>query len=788
MIGSNKVLMAAAAGLAANQATAWEIPTWNKSSVAVNESAIWSNTEASGILYHGVFSDSGNKFYGLNNSAVSRYDLSVAYNLNTATIAQNRVINTGGYGIFVSPDGTKVFATNRYSNYVREWTLATPHNLSTATVTYTLNTPYFGRTDALTMSADGTKLVVGGDAGGDFTTSYTLSTPWVLSSATWDIPQFNSVASNGIGCIRFNSDGTRLIGLANSSTLRSFDLSTAYTIPDSLNTANPTVSKPTGATAYNFCFSGDGLTLFTIGNSSTVNSYTLTVPYDISTFTGTIVETFSLNSIFVGANAIRGIHVSADGLTLLVVDASTRYVYKGTFGTANSVTTLTDSGQKYLTSYGFYLTVSPDGKEILVGTEYYGSYRGYRLSTPYDLTTVTSSYTVNPQRGSYSRGAEWSGDGYVLYLSSDTAVYKTNVSTPYLAQGATWLVPASGYIANLIDWGLVFNDTGTILYSVDDTYVRKWNLSTPFNISSYSGVVTVTWKWPENARRNLVFNADGTTAWTYGQAYGIYGYVPLTLSTPYDLQTATEPMVFQGVLPIAPISGSGVSGISFADSGLKMVVAIEDNQYHYVFNLSSPYDVSTASLWYSDTRGVSAIKWAGFNLTGTVFYLIERSTNAIRFYNLSTPYDTRVVTSSGLKTFDFDGYRDWENFCFHSDGLGIFGASPSRDYLTSSELPVVYDVNSYAGVFTRLYTAPTTSNLDKVALSEDGTILLGLDGSTLHQWRMSSPNDISTVSYVGSRAISSLTNSGTIYGFATNATGTKLYLGRVNSVQQIDVV
>jgi sugar lactone lactonase YvrE len=105
---------------------------------------------------------------GNGGSNIRKYTLSTAYEVGTATLSQSFPL-TGVYGVHVSADGLKIYATLDSpgalgGRSIRQINLTSPHNLTTATLSTTEILLLFGLTGALStayavrVSPDGTRL------------------------------------------------------------------------------------------------------------------------------------------------------------------------------------------------------------------------------------------------------------------------------------------------------------------------------------------------------------------------------------------------------------------------------------------------------------------------------------------------------------------------------------------------------------------------------------------------------------------------------------------------------
>jgi DNA-binding beta-propeller fold protein YncE len=122
-------------------------------------------------------------------------------------------------GIFFRPDGTKMYVIGDNSNRVYSYTLSTPWNIGTANydnVSFSVSSQDISLLDIF-FKPDGMKMYIVGDYN-NRVYSYTLSTPWNISTAIYDNVSFyigfQDSAPTGIF---FRPDGIRMYMVGNTN-------------------------------------------------------------------------------------------------------------------------------------------------------------------------------------------------------------------------------------------------------------------------------------------------------------------------------------------------------------------------------------------------------------------------------------------------------------------------------------------------------------------------------------------------------------------------------------------
>jgi gliding motility-associated-like protein len=241
--------------------------------------------------------------------------------------------------------------------------------------------------------------------------------------------------------------------------------------------------------------------------------------------------------------------------------------------------------------------------------------------------------------------------------------------------------------------GLAFNSTGTKMYVVgQNNMVYEYNLGIGFDVSTavYAGDaerfnLTSTASSP----RSIKFNNNGSKMFVVGYSYGEVN--EFNLSTNYDVSSASFVQSINVIAQdIAPF------GVTFNTNGSKMfVVGFGDNnilEYH----LTTNFDISTASYQRrfnygsQDVLGQSVL----FNLDGTKMYVLGAQRDAIFEYNLSVGYDVSTAVFAGNAERFLVSGQDGSpvSMAYNADGTKLFVLGESNDFVNEYSLDNVAPV------------------------------------------------------------------------------------------------
>ncbi len=190
--------------------------------------------------------------------------------------------------------------------------------------------------DALYFDQSGVRMFTG-DNNGDIT-SFTLSTPWDVSTAVYDNKSINveSIESY-MRSIQFNTDGTRMYIVGTTTDrIQEFTLSTPWDILTALHTQ-------TGPYMYDgfpfeIQFNSSGTKVYLLGYSGRkIYQWSLTTPWDVSTLANDNIY-YDYSGISVSAY-IRGFTISDDGYWIFLTSYTYNKAFKIPLSTPWDITT-----------------------------------------------------------------------------------------------------------------------------------------------------------------------------------------------------------------------------------------------------------------------------------------------------------------------------------------------------------------------------------------------------------------------------------------------------------------
>lgn len=417
--------------------------------------------------------------------------------------------DTNPAGIYIKPDGTKLYVVGDDGNDINEYTLSIPWNISTASYVQNFSvSTQETNPQGIFFKPDGTKMYVIGYVGDDVN-EYDLSTPWDISTASY-LQNFSVSTQAGLpNSIFFKPDGTKFYVTGGTGTFYEYSVSTPWDISTSSFTQSKFLAQD--SVLQGTAFSQDGTKLLTLGNTNDrVFEYSLSSAWDISTATYT---TRSID-ISIGGQELTpsGLFAKPDGSMFYVngrnLDSIVQYIIGGF-----SVTT------QEVSPTGLFF--KPDGTKMYVIGVSGDDVNEYNLSSAWDITTA--SYVQVFYVGTQDltpHGLFFKSDGLAAYVvgQANDSVYEYSLSSAWNVSTMSYVRSFSVSAQDLTPTDLFFKPDGTKMYVLGDTGndVNEYSIGTAWNISTASYVQNFSVAGQETTPQGLFFKPDGTKMYIIG--------------------------------------------------------------------------------------------------------------------------------------------------------------------------------------------------------------------------------------------------------------------------------
>lgn len=251
-------------------------------------------------------------------------------------------------GMFVRADGLKVYISNFSDSKIYQFSLGSAFDLTTLSYdSKSFTTSSQGTPDDVAFSSDGTKMFMLSFY--DYSIrQYTLSTPWDVSTASYDSVSLALGSANHYD-FHFKRDGTKFFSLNDfSNRVQQYTLNSANSI--SSVTAGTNYSYPTFSDGQELVFAmGDNGSNMYIGTATSKRLHWLTLSSAWDTSTASYANKyFSMSS---QDSSPRKVFFASDGSYFWMLGNATHKLYKYTLGDDTAPTISSISSDKADGSY-----------------------------------------------------------------------------------------------------------------------------------------------------------------------------------------------------------------------------------------------------------------------------------------------------------------------------------------------------------------------------------------------------------------------------------------------------
>jgi DNA-binding beta-propeller fold protein YncE len=368
----------------------------------------------------------------------------------------------------------------------------------------------------------------------------------------------------------------------------------------------------------------------------------------------------------------------------------------------------------------------------------------YNGSPPFDEFSVAAQ-EVTPQ------GISFKPDGTKMYVIGNTGdnVNEYDLSTAWDITTASYLQNFSVRPQDTSPTGLFFKPDGTKMYvmgnSGDD--VNEYDLSTAWDVSTSSYLQNSYVGFQELSPQDISFKPDGTKMYVIGNSNdNVNEY---DLSTAWDITTASYLQNFS----VRSQEGSP-SGFFFKSDGTKMYIIGTGGDDVNEYDLSTAWDVTTSSYLqnFSVRPQEAAPSGVFFKPDGTKMYIIGYGVDKVKGYTLSTAWDvsTAVWVTPTTEYFSVNAQEaSPSGFFFKSDGTKMYIIGSGGDDVNEYDLSTAWDITT-AAYLQNFSVAAQENDPQGIFFKPDGTkmYVIGRAGDDVNEYDLSTAWDVSTSSYL----------------------------------------
>ena len=296
----------------------------------------------------------------------------------------------------------------------------------------------------------------------------------------------------------------------------------------------------------------------------------------------------------------------------------------------------------------------------------------------YAIPTFTDSFGVSSQEAS-PQALAFNNDGTKMYVvgSNSGTVFEYNlitafdVTTASFTAGDFFSVRSQEYYPTAVS----FNNGGTKMYVVGSNSgtVFEYNLITAFDVTtaSFTAGDFFSVRSQEANPQALAFNNDGTKMYVVGSnSDTVFEY---NLITAFDVTTAS---FASGDIFSVSSQEAYPTAVSFNNGGTKMYVVGSNSDTVFEYDLTTAFDVTTASFTAGDFFSVSSQEAyptaVSFNNGGTKMYVVGSNSDTVHEYYLDVPFAIAESTITGSADTTGNVFIQSVDTC----GIGLGSGAP----------------------------------------------------------------------------------------------------------------
>ena len=264
---------------------------------------------------------------------------------------------------------------------------------------------------------------------------------------------------------------------------------------------------------------------------------------------------------------------------------------------------------------------------------------------------------------------------------------------------------------------------------------NTWNIAAAVYLHNFSVVAQ------ETAPSGLSFKPDGTKMYVIGlTGDDVNEY---DLSTPWDVSSAVYLQLFS-----VAAQETDPRGMFFKPDGAKMYVVGGDGGDVNEYDLGTPWDISTAVWLQLFSVAAQEITPQGlfFKPDGTKMYVIGSIGDDVNEYDLSTPWD--VSSAVYLQLFSVAAQEtDPRGMFFKPDGAKMYVVGGDGGDVNEYDLGTPWDIST--AVWLQLFSVAAQEITPRgIFFKPDGTkmYVLGTAGDNVNEYDLRSVNNILTFS------------------------------------------
>lgn len=198
--------------------------------------------------------------------------------------------------------------------------------------------------------------------------------------------------------------------------------------------------------------------------------------------------------------------------------------------------------------------------------------------------------------------------------------------------------------------------------------------------------------------------------------------------------------------------------VFFRQDGLKMYILGQTGNDVNEYNLSSAWDVTSATFVQNFATGFTTPKGLFFKHDGLKMYVQQTNTDTIQEYNLSTAWNISTAVAGGSISTAGQDANGGQIF-FRPNGLTVYMLGDANTDVFQYTLSTAWDITT--AVFLQSFSVTAQdAGMDGITFKSDGLTMYTSGGSNdkIYEYYLTTPWDISTATFVQGFSISANDN------------------------------
>lgn len=419
-----------------------------------------------------------------------------------------------------------------------------------------------------------------------------------------------------------------------------------FSAPGSGTTANAYFSNDLNGTITSVTMVANG-TGYTSAPTVTVNPTANGIGANL---TAVLANTLTITSTTGGYGAVAYFSNSAVGAVNVVSIANGGFNYLTQASTNAYISDTAGTGAVFEVLLGGGSTVFANGDQVTV----FGG-----IASPNALANISLDYTLNNFSHVYYTNTSFSvasqeinptgiffkPDGTRMFIVGHTGddITQYDLSTAWDVTTSTFVAnSAAGLLRDVLPHDLFFTANGTTVYVAgqSDNNINQFSLSQAWNVETIAYVANGNVGTREATPTGVHFSSNGSIMYITGS--GSDSLQSWNLSTAWDVTTASY------VANTKPVTDN-LTSVRFNNDGTKAFLTASANHKIYHFNLGTAWDISTVNTTSSTSFYVKQYEWFPSGLfvkedTGTIF-LLGTNSDKVNVYQALPNYNVSMLNS-----------------------------------------------------------------------------------------------------------------------------------------------